>query len=275
MMDRFWEALDLISKAMTTHDGPFNWEGEYFHHRQINIWPRPHQQPMPNVWISAGSPASAIVPAERGYTVATVLSLPNAKRLFHAYRKRTAELGRPAPALDRFGYLALVGVGHTKEEGFAKLHKIRGYLRSTGIVAQQFQNPPGYAPLAANAQGLATTVKGRVSGEHLRVITRDGRHIDQAVAPHEDLIDGGVAFAGTPDEVVEQIRRFNDDVGGLGHLLIMGHGGDLTHEETVENLTLFASEVLPRLRDIKASQGAEFDELETIRERARQSGVAA
>ena len=27
MMDRLWEAHDLIIKAMTTHDGPFNWEG--------------------------------------------------------------------------------------------------------------------------------------------------------------------------------------------------------------------------------------------------------
>ena len=43
--DRLWEAHDLILKAWTTHDGPFNWEGRYFHHRQVNIWPRPFQQP--------------------------------------------------------------------------------------------------------------------------------------------------------------------------------------------------------------------------------------
>jgi hypothetical protein len=24
---------------MTTH-GPFNWESEHFHYRQVNIWPR-------------------------------------------------------------------------------------------------------------------------------------------------------------------------------------------------------------------------------------------
>ena len=41
MMERFWEAHDLIVKAWTSHDGPFNWEGKYFHHRQVNIWPRP------------------------------------------------------------------------------------------------------------------------------------------------------------------------------------------------------------------------------------------
>src|SRR5438034_5424509 len=47
MMERFWEAHDLIVKAWTSHDGPFNWEGKYFHHRQVNIWPRPYQEPHP------------------------------------------------------------------------------------------------------------------------------------------------------------------------------------------------------------------------------------
>ena len=41
IMDRFWEAHDLILKAMTTHDGPFSWEGEHFQYRSVNIWPRP------------------------------------------------------------------------------------------------------------------------------------------------------------------------------------------------------------------------------------------
>ena len=33
LMGRFWEAHDLILKAMTSHDGPFNWEGTHFHYR--------------------------------------------------------------------------------------------------------------------------------------------------------------------------------------------------------------------------------------------------
>src|SRR5580704_7829705 len=47
----FWEAHDLILKAMTSHDGPFNWEGTHFHYRQVNVWPRPWQQPHPPVWM--------------------------------------------------------------------------------------------------------------------------------------------------------------------------------------------------------------------------------
>ena len=55
VMDRFWEAHDFIIKAMTSHDEPFNWEGEYFHYRQVNIWPRPVQQPPPPIWTTTGN----------------------------------------------------------------------------------------------------------------------------------------------------------------------------------------------------------------------------
>ena len=37
MLERFWEAHDLIIKAMTTHDGPFNFEGRFYHERHVNI----------------------------------------------------------------------------------------------------------------------------------------------------------------------------------------------------------------------------------------------
>jgi hypothetical protein len=34
----------------------------------------------------------------------------------------------------------------------------------------------------------------------------------------------------------------------MGNLLMMGQGGELTHAQTVDNLTLFAREVYPRLK---------------------------
>ena len=71
---RFWEAADLIIKAWTSHDGPFNWEGEHFHHRQVNVWPRVYQEPHPRVWVPTQTPSSATEVAERQFTVATILN---------------------------------------------------------------------------------------------------------------------------------------------------------------------------------------------------------
>ena len=67
----------------------------------------------------------------------------------------------------------------------------------------------------------------------------------------QDLIDAGILFCGTPDQVYDQITDFAECCGGMGNLLSMSHAGPMSHEDTVENLTLFAKEVLPRLKEYR------------------------
>ena len=93
LMRRYWEAHDLILKAMTTHDGPFNWEGEFFQYRSVNIWPKPIQKPTPPVWMTGMSVDTGKLAAERGHVVGTLLSGGTAKPMYDAYRQRARELG--------------------------------------------------------------------------------------------------------------------------------------------------------------------------------------
>jgi len=247
LMERFWEAHDLILKAMTSHDGPFNWEGTHFHYRQVNVWPRPWQQPHPPVWMPVGSPGSASEAAARGMTIGVLnTGWVRTPAIYEAYRMTAAETGRPA-TLDKLAYMALIGVGETREEGWRRADQILGYSRTSGIVAPQFMNPPGYASEAQSAQSLKTSGAGFRAG---RIQSRDGRNIDPRTMSVADAIDAGLVFAGTPDEVFDQMRAFYDHVGGFGHLLMMGQGGLLDHKETVANLTLFSKEVLPRVEDV-------------------------
>jgi len=67
----------------------------------------------------------------------------------------------------------------------------------------------------------------------------------------DDLIDAHVVFAGTADQVFEQVRAYNRHVGGIGNLLMMGQGGDLSHADTVDSLQRFSRDVLPRLQDLQ------------------------
>ena len=39
-------------------------------------------------------------------------------------------------------------------------------------------------------------------------------------------------------------------MGGVGHLLFFGQGGYLSHQDAMENITLFGREVAPRLREM-------------------------
>jgi alkanesulfonate monooxygenase SsuD/methylene tetrahydromethanopterin reductase-like flavin-dependent oxidoreductase (luciferase family) len=69
-----------------------------------------------------------------------------------------------------------------------------------------------------------------------------------ATSSLDDLVAAGVMFYGTPGQVYAQITDFSDAVGGIGNLLMMGQAGHLSHADTVDNLTLFAKEVMPRLK---------------------------
>src|SRR5499427_2084177 len=144
VMDRFWEAHDFILKAMTTHDGPFNWESEHFHYRQVNIWPRPWQQPHPPVWSTTGSRGNARALGERGYVMATLGTGYNTRPLYDAYRQGYVAKGRPPPPADRFAYLGLVAVAASEAAARARGEIVASYLRTGAIVHAPFRNPPGY-----------------------------------------------------------------------------------------------------------------------------------
>jgi alkanesulfonate monooxygenase SsuD/methylene tetrahydromethanopterin reductase-like flavin-dependent oxidoreductase (luciferase family) len=248
VMDKFWEAHDFIVKAMTSHDGPFNWEGQFFHYRNVNIWPRPWQQPHPPIWSAAGSPGNARMLGERGYVMAVLGSGYKTRPLYEAYREGYMSQGRPAPAADRFAYLGLVAVAAEEAEARRRGELVADYLRTGGIVWPPFRNPPGYLSVEENTGILLGRTRERT-------LTRDGRVVDMRSASIQDLIDAAILFCGTPDQVHEQIAQFVDYTGGLGHLLSMGQAGHLSHQDTIDSMTLFGKEVLPRLQAAHAPPG--------------------
>jgi alkanesulfonate monooxygenase SsuD/methylene tetrahydromethanopterin reductase-like flavin-dependent oxidoreductase (luciferase family) len=221
-------------KAWTTHDGPFSWEGRYFHHRQVNIWPRPYQEPHPPVWITSLSPGSIPAIADHRYVAATFLTgFDGSKAIFNTYRDRARETGWEA-ANDRFAYAALVYVGETDKEGFAGARKLMWYVESNRV-APQFINPPGYVPTAVAARAL-----------------RNGGSLYKYDKPDlESLIAQGIVFAGNPDTVFRQIKTLYDHNGGFGHLLVMGQAGFLDNKETLGGIDMLAKEVYPRLKELK------------------------
>ncbi len=237
MNERFLEALDLIVKAWTNHDGPFSHEGRFFHHRNINIWPRQWQDPHPPVWVSTTSSGGARQVGERGFIQATFLTGYQAtRRVFDAYREGWRAAGRGKyVANDRLAYAALVYVGETEAEAHAGAEKLLWYV-TANKVAPQYANPPGYVPVEANVHMLR-------GAEHPLSAFAKAANVEAAIR-------AGLMFAGTPDQVFNQIKRHYEYVGGYGHLLNMGQAGFLEHEESVKGIRMFAREVYPRLKEM-------------------------
>jgi alkanesulfonate monooxygenase SsuD/methylene tetrahydromethanopterin reductase-like flavin-dependent oxidoreductase (luciferase family) len=173
-----------------------------------------------------------------------LLSGGTAKPMYDAYRQRARELGWQAGA-DRMAYAAVVGVGATRDEGLRRADQIADYVRTAPVVAEPFTNPPGYNSIAANVAIMKAGPRA-----HRIVKDRLGNPIDHRRATVQQFMDTDTVFAGTPDDVFEQIKAFNERMGGIGHLLFFGQGGFLDHQDAVANIRLFGLEVAPRLREL-------------------------
>jgi alkanesulfonate monooxygenase SsuD/methylene tetrahydromethanopterin reductase-like flavin-dependent oxidoreductase (luciferase family) len=236
MKERMWEAVDLIIKAWTTHDGPFSWEGEFFHQRQVNIWPRPLQQPHPPIWVPTQTASTARETAQRGYTVATILNgAEGCVRIFDAYRESfVAAHGREAPT-DNLAYLGLVFVAKHRRDALEGARAVQWYIQHNKV-APQFINVPGYFDAATRVKMLRAQYEtGRLPSpiDHL------------AWAPIEELVDGGFCFAGEPEEVAEQLLTFRKRVGGFDNWLALVQAGAMETDFVAPSMELMASEVLP------------------------------
>ena len=232
--ERLWEAHDLIIKAWTTHDGPFNFEGKWFHHRQVNIWPRPYQQPHPPVWVTVGSPGTAVPVAQHNYVGAVFLAgYPKIRSIYDGYREAYVEAHGKVPALDRLAYLGLCFVGENEREAEEGARKLLWYMESNKV-PPEWSNPPGYHPPPVSA----TVMKG-ITGSGVPT----NPTLDQQMAR-------GNVFAGTPDQVYEQIKAFWEYSGGFGHMLMMGQAGHMSEAQTLRSMKLYNEEVYPRLKEL-------------------------
>lgn len=233
--EREWEAIDLIEKTLTSTDGPFSWEGRFFTHAHVNVWPRCHQSPRPEFWAASSDVPTCAELGRRGYVNTMVFGgYDRTRKAFDAYKHARAERGLAPPKEDRFSYCAFAFVGDTDEEAFRIGQKIPWFLTvSMKSAPQMAQFQPGQLP-----PEMAVAAWRGAAGK---------RPANLSV---ESLVANGQMFCGNPDTVARQIRDFRQRVGGLGRVIMMTRQGLVTHEESKRSFTLAAKEVLPQLQDL-------------------------
>jgi alkanesulfonate monooxygenase SsuD/methylene tetrahydromethanopterin reductase-like flavin-dependent oxidoreductase (luciferase family) len=238
---RYWEMHDLIVTALKHKDGPFSWESENFNYRYANVIPPCYQDPTPPMWQTTLSTGTAIEAARRDHVLGITAVARAARAAFPMYREEFRKVhGRPAP-LDRFAYLGYVAVARDEQTAIERGRKILKFVEASERIEKRFINPPGVLPAADNARFL----KAGTTDTHRTKTLPDGTPMSNPPTGDEQIINS-VLFAGTPDQVYEQLKRFYDSVGGFGNLLVQ-MGGTETHDEICDSLTLYATEVQPRL----------------------------
>jgi alkanesulfonate monooxygenase SsuD/methylene tetrahydromethanopterin reductase-like flavin-dependent oxidoreductase (luciferase family) len=234
--ERFHEAHDLIMKAWTTV-GPFEFEGNHFRNRYVNLWPRPYQTPHPPVWIPSMGSRETIEWAsapERKYPFLVTFSAEAAVvRYLNMYKETAQSMHGYAAAGSQLGWAVPLYVADTdaraKEEAKAGIESL---FNNFLPMPWEMLLPPGYTSNAS----LKATMKIRTAlGSRAR---------NQSV---DELMGNGTAVIGSPRTVLEKIERVREQT-GLENLIVMPQFGVMPDEFAKRNMELFANEVMPKLR---------------------------
>jgi alkanesulfonate monooxygenase SsuD/methylene tetrahydromethanopterin reductase-like flavin-dependent oxidoreductase (luciferase family) len=217
------EALKVIKGIWTSE--AFSFEGRYFRCKDVDLSIPLVQKPHPPLWMPARSRDSIEEAASSG--ISTVQWVPSGmkavRKAFDDYRdvyRRT----QPAGPKPHMGLMREIYVAETDKQARseAEYHwkafwERRGGARTYG---------------AHGTTGLATILDG------------SRRH---DLMDMERSIDEGSFICGSPETVVEQIRKIADQAGAdtfLGEFTF----GELTQTQALNSLRLFSDHVMPELR---------------------------
>jgi alkanesulfonate monooxygenase SsuD/methylene tetrahydromethanopterin reductase-like flavin-dependent oxidoreductase (luciferase family) len=62
---------------------------------------------------------------------------------------------------------------------------------------------------------------------------------------YDQVLDAGLAFVGTPAEVIAHIHAVDQQIGGLQEFVIMSNLGGMEHWRAIRTQELFATQVIP------------------------------
>ena len=220
--ERLWESIDLIIRAWTSHDGPFNYEGRWTHKRQVNVWPRPYQQPHPPIWVAARSPITFDYAVANG---CNVMSWPIARPFAEAelYKEQldasiAASPGAPRPTWALMRHTAVYGSVDEwmvpVEAAQRQLSQFENLFKNLGDVQDGFPAAIPMAPVPHAADYEPTTLS-------------------------ENLLFG------TPEEVIAKLRRY--EALGVDEFIYYASLG-LGLEEQKRSMQLFCDEVIPAFK---------------------------
>ena len=225
-------------RSAWTEPGPFEWDGEHYRFRYVNVWPRPIQQPHPPIFSpSQGSSETIRWAAEHGYPyICTYTPLDQLIRYYDMYRELAeTEFGyRAGP--EKFGWTSMIYLAEDERTAIDEVRPhIEYFANRCFAIPPQMLLPPGYTSPAS--------FKGMLSARLNR-----SAHFD-----FDEMIESGQALIGTPEQVGERLVR-NMERAGTGIFMGAFQIGDMPHAKVMRNLELFADRVLPHLP--RAAAGA-------------------
>ena len=210
----------LLSSENASHKGQFH------SFTDVTSYPRPTQKPHPPIWIAAtGTPQTFEETGRAGFSIMTIPLEPKRMReLFDIYRDAWRSAGHPG----------------------------RGSVMSNFIMCCLPSRAEAYEcarePTNGHLRGLAAAAAGWLKGAS----TKDYPGYDRMLAAisretFEDQVAKGVGLVGTPKDVIEMVRAYANDVGGLESASLHVVPSTMPVNVAERAMRQFSADVLPHL----------------------------
>ncbi len=219
--ERFDESLEVILRAWTAER--LNFDGRFFHYRDLDVVPKPLQKPHPPIWQAAVSPTTIESIVRRGVNAFLGPYLVDYRRLkadyFDVWPRVLAAHGQTGKL--RFAHNQIVYVAETDAQ--ARREAEQAAMWYIHAAAKLWANPDR-TKIPEQYQFYAGIT------DYLNALT------------WEQVCE--VSLIGSPATVTEKLRYLHDQC-GVDYLLLFYHFGRLEHAKVLRSLELFAREVMP------------------------------
>lgn len=223
--ERFAEVLEILRRAWT--QDRFSYDGQFYRYDNVQLVPKPLQQPHPPIRIAATSPDTFASIGAMGYPIFVAVRLGTIEELgpnIRAYQDAYAAAGHPGRG--RVYLRVPVYVAETAERARAEPEESMMHLYRT--LGAQLED-------STRRAGVENVDLRAARGARLQSVTYDDALRDKLIV-------------GTPEMVAARIADLRDKLGLDGILAEMNSGGRIPNELMMRSLQLMCERILPRFR---------------------------
>jgi alkanesulfonate monooxygenase SsuD/methylene tetrahydromethanopterin reductase-like flavin-dependent oxidoreductase (luciferase family) len=211
-VERYQEIVQILMQGLTQRSVDF--QGRHFTFKNVPMELEPFQRPHPPFWVGAATPESAERAARNRHNFVSLSTAAETRTLTDRYRAAWRQAHGEAP-LPKLGLGRFIVVGATDASAMALAR--RAYTRWHDSFHHLWRR-----------HGTVPT-----QGERARVF--------------DEIMDGGRGVAGTPDTVRVMLGAQLAEAGAnycVGQFVF----GDMSKDEALGSIGLFAEQVMPALR---------------------------
>jgi len=208
------EAYQVIMQSLTRDE--VNFEGKHYHFSKVPVDLKPAQLPHPPLWYAVPVPEGAAWPAQNRINIVCGGPLPRVREISDRYRAEWVAAGHSLATLPLLGINRFVIAAETDREAMALGRRAwPSFHKSFMKLWKLHGTQPRFARLPED---------------------------------FETLVENGGGIAGSPATIRDRVRAMTAGA-GANYFISQFSFGDLTQEEVLHSVGLFAREVLPMARE--------------------------